>query len=132
MALLIHLRVRAVGGLRVTAAVTIRAVIGVAGGGGILCHALREPGALCPVLRTRCVARRSRLVADRRKLWVTRRLPGDADCLPHLVIHGRIGAVLVGGTILLSGSSVSIFLSLARRVLLLLLRFPFLADFFEF
>ena len=70
MVLLVHLGVLSVGGLRVTAAVTIGTVVRIAVGGGILSHSLRKTGALRSVLGSSRVARGSRLVPDRRELRV--------------------------------------------------------------
>lgn len=129
MALLVHLRVGAVGRLGVTAVVTIGAAIGIAGGGGILCHAFGERGALCAVLRTRRVARGSRLVTDGGKLRVAGLLARDANGLSHLSVDRRLSTVLVAAALV--GSTSAVFVSLALGLLLLLLGLPLFADLFE-
>lgn len=130
MTLLVHRRVLAVRRLRVTAAVTIRAVVCIAGRGGILPHALAEARTLRAVLRTGCVARCSRLVPDRRELRMAGCLPRDsADRLSHLTVDRSVVAVVVGAA--LFGGSLGFFCSLALCFLFLLLGFPFLADFLE-
>jgi hypothetical protein len=131
MTLLVHLRVRAVGRLRVAAAVTIGAVVDIGGEGDVLSHALRQTGALRAVLRPRRAARSSGLVADGGKLGMTRRLPWHSDGLSHLTIDGRLGAILVRGAMVLFGGSVPLFIGLARCFFLLLFRFPFFSDFFK-
>ena len=129
VALLVHLRVLAVGRLGVTAVVTIGAVVRIAGGGAILGDALCEPWALGAILRTRRVTRRSRLITDGRELRVTRRLAGHADSLTHLAVDRRLGAVLV--TAVLVSGALPLLVGLALGFLFLLLCLPLLADFFE-
>lgn len=70
MTLLVHLGVLAVWRLGVTVVgVTTRTVVRIVGR-SILCHALRETGTVCAVLRSSRSARGSRLVPDRWQLRV--------------------------------------------------------------
>ena len=70
MTLLVHLWVLAVWRLRVTiVGVTTRTVVRIVGS-RILCHALRETGTVCAVLRSSRGARSSRLVPNGWKLRV--------------------------------------------------------------
>jgi hypothetical protein len=131
VALLVHLRVLSVRRLRVTAVVTIWTVVRIAVGGGILSHALRKTWALRAVLRGSAVPRGCRLVPDGRELGVLRGLSGNTDCLAHLTINRRLRSTSLMGALLHVGP-VSLLVSFARSLLLLLLRFPLLANFLEF
>lgn len=97
-------------------------------GGDILGHALTEPWALSTVLRTRRVARSSRLVANRWKLGMARSLPWHANSLAHLTV-GAFGAVVVRSPAV--GGALPLLVGLACGFLLLLLCLPLFADFFE-
>jgi hypothetical protein len=62
---------------------------------------------------------------------MARRLAGHTDCLSHLPVDGGLGAVLVRRAMILFHGAVSLFISLARGFLLLLLRFPLFSNFLE-
>lgn len=131
MTLLVHLRVRSVGRLRVTAIVTIGTVVFVAVWGSILSHALRETWALRSVLRSGVVARRCRLVTDRRELGVRRGLSRDTNGLSHLTVDWSFtGRRTLVGT-LLCIDPVTLIVSLALRLLLLFLCLPLFTDLLE-
>jgi hypothetical protein len=130
MVLLVHLRVLSVGRLRVTVAVTIGTVVCITVGGGILRHAFRKTWALRAILRSSRVARSGRLVPDGRKLRVLRRLTRDTDSLSHLSVDRSFGSATLVGALLNIGA-VTLLVGLACGLLLLLLRLPLLADFFE-
>lgn len=131
MTLLVHLRILSVRRLRITAAVTIGTVVCVAVGGGILSHALRKTWTLRAVLRSGVVARGGRLVPDGWELSVRRRLSRHTNSLSHLPVDWRLS---LGRTImrtLLLISPVALVISLARRLFLLLLCLPLLANLLE-
>ena len=128
MTLLVHLRILAVGRLRVTAAVTTRTVVGIAVG-VILSHSLRKPWALRAVLRARRVARDRRLISNRGQLIVTCCLPRNPDSLSHLTVDWRLRSVVVRGSRV--AGSLPLVISFAGGFLLLLFGLPLLADLFE-
>jgi hypothetical protein len=131
MVLLVHLWVLAVGRLRITVVVTIGTVVRIAVGGGILSHALRKTWALSAILRSGRVAGCRWLITDGRELRVLRRLARYTDCLSHLAVDGSLRSTTVVGA-LLDVSAVSLFVSLARGLLLLLLGLPLFPDLLEF
>lgn len=136
MTLLVHLRVLAVWRLRVTVVgVTTRTVVRIVGR-SILCHALRETGTVCAVLRSSRCARRSRLVTNRWQLRMRGLLAGNAYSLAHLSVDRCIRwATVVRNTLLLRVlvhlSALAFIISLALSLLLLLLSLPFFADLLE-
>lgn len=136
MTLLVHLGVLAVRRLGITVVgVTTRTVVRIIGR-SILCHALRETGTVCAVLRSSRSARGSRLVPDRWQLRVRGLLAGNANSLSHLSVGRSLGwATVVRNALLLRVlvhlSALAFIISLALSLLLLLLCLPFLADLLE-
>jgi DNA-binding transcriptional ArsR family regulator len=135
MTLLVHLGVLAIRRLRVTVvAVIITTAIKIVG--CILCHALREAGAVCAVLRRGRRTRCSWLVSNRGKLRVRGLLTRHTNSLSHLSIDRRFRrATVMRDTLLLSMllhlGAMTLVISLASSFFLLLLSFPFFANFFE-
>jgi len=97
----------------------------------VMSHALRKTWTLRAVLRGSAVTRGRRLVPEGWELGVLRRLSRDTNCLSHLSIDRCLRSASLVGALLHVGP-VSLFVGFARSLLLLLLRFPLLADFLEF
>lgn len=116
MRLLVHLWVLSVGRL------------------GVVCHAFGDPAwTLRAIRRSRVVTRSGRLVADRGQLCVRRRLPWYTNSLLHLSVNSRLSfarGTAIMGTLLCIGA-VTLVVSLALCLFLLLLCLPLFADLLE-